>query len=254
MCFRYEAEPAIPKIAGASVDSEDLILQSKDGTNFSAFGARSDDPSGVGVVVLPDVRGLFHFYEELALRFAEVGHNSVAFDYFGRTAGVSKRDAEFPFMEHIPQTTGETISEDVGKSIEWLRSPEGGTCKSIFTVGFCFGGSNSWLQAANGHGLAGCIGFYGMPGQGLNGAPGPAQRANEMQAPILALMGGDDPHIPEENIEQLRSALQGAEVTHEVVVYENAPHSFFDRSYTEHAQASEDAWRRCLDFIKTNAS
>ena len=141
MCFRYEAEPAIPKIAGASVDSEDLILQSNDGTNFAAFGARSDNPSGVGVVVLPDVRGLFHFYEELALRFAEVGHNSLAFDYFGRTAGVSKRDAEFPFMEHIPQTTSETISEDVGKSIDWLRSPEGGACKSVFTVGFWFGGN-----------------------------------------------------------------------------------------------------------------
>jgi carboxymethylenebutenolidase len=38
-------------------------------------------------VILPDVRGLYRFYEELALRFAERGYTALAFDYFGRTAG-----------------------------------------------------------------------------------------------------------------------------------------------------------------------
>ena len=47
-------------------------------------------------MILPDVRGLYRFYEELALRFAERGYAAVAIDYFGRTAGVGKRDEEFP--------------------------------------------------------------------------------------------------------------------------------------------------------------
>jgi carboxymethylenebutenolidase len=38
-------------------------------------------------------------------------------------------------------------------------------------------------------------------------------------------------------------------VQHEVVTYEGAPHSFFDRKQEQFAQASEDAWRRTLDFI-----
>ena len=53
----------------------------------------------------PDVRGLYRFYEELALRFAERGYAAVAIDYFGRTAGVGKRDDDFPYTEHVAQTT-----------------------------------------------------------------------------------------------------------------------------------------------------
>src|SRR3954470_16287042 len=109
MCFDLDSAPPIPVIAGAAVSHEDLELEAADGTSFAAFAALPDEPSRVGVVVLPDVRGLYHFYEELALRFAERGYTAVAIDYFGRTAGVSKRDDDFPYMEHVQQTTVEGI-------------------------------------------------------------------------------------------------------------------------------------------------
>ena len=56
-------------------------------------------------MILPDIRGLYRFYEELALRFAERGHAAIAFDYFGRTAGAEKRDDDFEYMPHVEQTT-----------------------------------------------------------------------------------------------------------------------------------------------------
>ena len=126
------------------------MLEAAAGARFAAFVARAENPSGAGIVVMPDVRGLFPFYEELALRFAEVGINALTIDYFGRTAGVAKRDADFPFMEHIPKTTAPTIAADVAAAAAYLRGAAGGSCRSLFTVGFCFGGSNSWLQAASG--------------------------------------------------------------------------------------------------------
>ena len=104
MCFELDSLPPIPSIAGAAVSHEDLILESADGTRFAAFSATPDDPSAIGIVVLPDVRGLYRFYEELALRFAERGFAAIAFDYFGRSAGVGKRDDEFPYMDHVAQT------------------------------------------------------------------------------------------------------------------------------------------------------
>ena len=107
MCHRYDALPAITPIAGAAVDVEDLTLTASDGTQFAAFHARAESPTGPGMVILPDVRGLFRFYEELAIRFAEIGVDAVAIDYFGRTAGVSKRDAEFDFWPHVRATTPE---------------------------------------------------------------------------------------------------------------------------------------------------
>ena len=54
-------------------------------------------------MILPDVRGLYLFYEELALRFAEAGIDALAIDYFGRTAGVAKRDADFDHAPHVKQ-------------------------------------------------------------------------------------------------------------------------------------------------------
>src|SRR5438105_8856473 len=197
MCFELGSLPPIPVISGAAVSHDDLVLEAEDGNRFAAFLATPEEPSAVGVVVLPDVRGLYRFYEELALRFAERGYAAVAVDYFGRTAGVAKRDDEFPYTEHVAQTTPEGIQADVAAAVEYLRSAAGGSCRSIFTVGFCFGGRHSWLSAAGGHGLAGAVGFYGRPGPGQDGSPGPAQRAGELKAPILGLMGGDDAAIPQ---------------------------------------------------------
>jgi carboxymethylenebutenolidase len=242
MCFELDSLPPIPAIAGAAVSHDDLELEAADGNSFAAFQATPEEPTGVGVVVLPDVRGLYRFYEELALRFAERGHNAVAIDYFGRTAGVAKRDESFDWRAHTDMTTPQGIQADVRAAVDYLRSPEGGASRSLFTVGFCFGGSNSWNAAASGHGLAGAVGFYGRPGR--------VRDIGAIDAPILALMGGDDPNIPQEDVDAFDRELDAAGAEHEIVVYDGAPHSFFDRAYEEYAAASADAWSRVLTFVE----
>ncbi|MDP9292917.1 MAG: dienelactone hydrolase family protein [Actinomycetota bacterium] len=248
MCFELDSEPPIPAISGAAVSHDDLVLEAADGNRFAAFLAMPDEQAATGIVILPDVRGLYRFYEELALRFAERGFAAIAFDYFGRTAGVSKRDDDFDYMEHVLQTAPDTVQADVAAAASRLR---GLGCTSIFMVGFCFGGRNSWLAAASGHDLHGAVGFYGMPGE-RNGVPGPTERAAELQAPILALQAGDDQNITAEHNAAFESALAAAGVEHEIVTYPGAPHSFFDRKQEQFADASEDAWRRVLDFLQRN--
>jgi carboxymethylenebutenolidase len=224
------------------------VLEAADGNRFAAFLAAPEEPARVGVVILPDVRGLYRFYEELALRFAERGYAAIAFDYFGRTAGVEKRGDDFEYMPHVERTTQDGVQADVAACAARLRASG---CESVFTVGFCFGGRNSWLAAASGHGLAGAIGFYGRPGEGRpSGAPGPLQRASEMACPILALQAGDDPMIPVEDSRAFGDALEAAGVGHEVVIYPGAPHSFFDRKHEEFAADSDDAWGRVLGFLE----
>ena len=140
MCFELDSLPPIPPIEGGAIDHRDLVLESADGNRFAAFAALPEEPSGNGVVVLPDVRGLYRFYEELALRFAERGIAAVAIDYFGRTAGTEKRGDDFEYME---PRRADDAGGDPGRrrraAVEWLRSPKAGA-QSIFTVGFCFGG------------------------------------------------------------------------------------------------------------------
>ncbi len=245
MCFDLDSEPPVPRLAGAAVAHEDLVLTAADGNAFAAFLAAPDAPPTTGIVIFPDVRGLFHFYEELALRFAERGHCAIVVDYFGRTAGASKRGADWEFMPHVEQTTDEGVQADARAAIAELRV-RGAT--SIFSVGFCFGGRASWVAAASGHGLAGSIGFYGSPTRERGGAS-VVQRITELECPILALQAGDDQGITAEDNAAFEQALTQAGVEHEIVVYDGAPHSFFDRKQENFTEASDDAWRRTLAFI-----
>jgi carboxymethylenebutenolidase len=250
MCFELDSLPPIPVVRGASVSHEDLVLEAADGNRFAAFLATPEQPGRSGVVVLPDVRGLYRFYEELALRLAERGHAAIAIDYFGRTAGVAKRGEDFVYADHVQATTEEGVQADVAAAVARLRADG---AEVVFTVGFCFGGSNSWLAAAGGHDLAGAVGFYGRP-TGRAGHRAPIDAAPQMTAPILALQAGDDANITAAMNADFDAALSAAGVEHDVVSYEGAPHSFFDRRYEEHAEASADAWRRVLEFVEQHAA
>ena len=254
MCFDLDSQPPVQPTLGSDARGETQTLTSADGTKFAVYHAHADSAryNGAGIVILPDVRGLFQFYMDLALRFAEAGIEAITIDYFGRTAGMATRDDSFEYMPHVQQTKFAQIRDDVSAAIAQLRSSPNAP-KAIFTVGFCFGGSNSFQQAANHHGLAGAIGFYGRPATGgFDGAPAPVNRVSEFDCPILAFFGGADQGIPVEQAHQFDEAMTTAGVEHEVIVYPGAPHSFFDRKYEEFAKESEDSWNRTLAFISAH--
>jgi carboxymethylenebutenolidase len=244
MCYTDDARPPLPPVGGAASDQGDIHLTAADGNRLMAYFARAAEPTGAGMVILPDVRGLHAFYKELAQRFAEAGIDSVAIDYFGRTAGDGARDESFEYRPHVDKTTPAGINADTAAGVEWLRSPDGGAVRSVFTVGFCFGGAQSWRQSAAGHGLAGAIGFYGVPSRVRDVVP-------QMEAPLLMLIAGAD-FTPQEEFQKFDQELTDAGKAHRMVVYEGAPHSFFDRTFDEHKEACEDSWRQILSFVNEN--
>ena len=261
MCFAYDATP--PELpahlaayvplgvteGGGTASGESVVLTSQDGTKFSAFVARPQAPTGAGIVILPDVRGLFRFYEDLASRFAIAGVTAISIDYFGRTAGLAQRDESFEYMPHVEQTKADQIAHDVSAAIAYLRALPGANLTAVYTVGFCFGGGNSLQQAANHHGLSGVIAFYGSPTRSRSGAPAPIDRIRDFECPVLGLYGGADKGIPVEDVQQFDTALAQAGIEHEIHIYPNAPHSFFDRTYDQFQQESADAWQRMIAFI-----
>jgi carboxymethylenebutenolidase len=253
MCFEFDAlPPELPAgravIAGGAA-AETLTLTAADGNRFAAALAESPAPSGPGIVILPDVRGLYRFYVELAERFAEAGHHAIAFDYFGRTAGAEERGEDFEYMPHVKETTVEGVQADLAAAREELAERTGAT--QFAAVGFCFGGSQSFWAGTNPDlGLDAVVGFYGLlnPGDRAN-RPNLVARADEIKLPVLGLFGGDDDNIPADDISAFDSGLEKAGVDHEIVTYPGAPHSFFDRKQEEFAEASTDAWTRVLDFL-----
>jgi carboxymethylenebutenolidase len=272
MCFDADAHPPdLPfPLAGGAGDGRSLTLTAADGNRFPAYaavpleaggepaaagGGAPAVPPGMGIVVIPDIRGLVPFYEELALRFAQAGVAAVAIDPYARTAPTTERGQDFDSMAHSAQTTQEGIAADVAAAAAFLRSDEIGATGALFSVGFCFGGRASLLQGIEDHGLAGVIGFYGPPtGPARNGSVAPADVAARDQSAVLGLYGGADRGIPPEAVETFDRALEAAGVDHDIVVYPDAPHSFFDRHQAEYGEASADAWRHVLDFMSRHAA
>ncbi|TMC74327.1 MAG: dienelactone hydrolase family protein [Chloroflexi bacterium] len=195
---------------------EGVTLTSADETKFRAHLARAGE-GDAGVVIAPDVRGLHSFYEDLADRFASAGIHAIAFDYFGRTAGMDRRADDFDYMPHVRQTTPKSVFADIAASRAKLEVET--KARRVFVLGFCFGGRIAFLSSAEQPGLAGVVGFYGRLGKRENEVwPAPAEQAGRMRAPET---------------------------------YPGAPHSFFDRTFNEHKAECDDAWRRVLAFMKT---
>ena len=254
MCVDNDSHPPIAPIAGGSAGGQDLRFTSADGTKFMVYAARAANPTGAGMVVIPDVRGLHPYYKELADRFAEIGVDAVAIDFFARTAPSDDRSDSFDFMSQVGLTKPETLQADIAAAAAHLRGKDGGQVRSLFSVGFCFGGTLSYLQAASGLGYKGVIGFYGWP-LGLKrwpDRPKPIDAVSRYKSAVLSLFGGADEGIPQADVDQFNEACRKANVKHDSTVYPGAPHSFFDRKHQEFADASADAWRRVQGFIKAN--
>ncbi|MDL4813426.1 dienelactone hydrolase family protein [Actinomadura opuntiae] len=235
MCHSTDGRPpASPAVTGGVAAQGPLEITARDGNRFAAYRAEPEVPNGSGLVLLPDVRGLHPFYTELAQRFAEAGYDTIAIDFYGRTAGTAPRDDGFDGMKHLPLLESAHVDADVAAAAARLSG-------RVFTVGFCLGGGHAWRQAATLPGIAGAIGFYGPP-RFFGDA------AAEVEAPLLMLLAGDDVATPQEEFDAMAADLERAGKEYEMHVYAGAPHSFFDRSYGDWAQACEDAWRRILAF------
>jgi carboxymethylenebutenolidase len=251
MCYDSRARPPYPPIAGGAATGQDIVLTASDGNRFMAYSARSGNASGAQVLIYPDVRGLHQFYKELALRFAEIGIDALAVDYFGRTAGIGARDDSFDYRAYVPRIELPTFFDDVRASIAYLREG-GGVNRSIFIVGFCMGGSLTILSAAEDFDVAGGVPFYAGLTRVFPGASGTTlEVATRACVPLLGLFGGADPGIPADSVKQLDEALDKAGMEHEIITYPGAPHSFFDHKYEEFAKESADAWKRILEFIES---
>jgi carboxymethylenebutenolidase len=252
MCYDSNAHPPeLPQMdgVGGGGSGADLTLTAADGNRFMAFAAQAEQSRGAQVLIYPDVRGLHQFYKELALRFADAGVTALAIDYFGRSAGSSARDDGFEFMPHVGQMSQAGFFDDVRAGVAHLRglAPQP---QPIFAVGFCMGGGLTLYSSMAGLGLAGVVGFYAGMRRVWDEEKGALpEAAKYCRIPVLGLFGGDDPGIPNEQVQRLDEVLDGTGVAHAIHSYAGAPHSFFDRRYAEWKEACDDAWTRIFGFI-----
>ncbi len=239
MCFTNDQRPPDPPRSSEIGEHGRLELTAEDGNRFAAFDAVPLTCRGASLILLPDIRGMHPYYTDLALSFAHAGVDVVALDPYGRTAGASPRGEDFDYMPHAKSLEPAHVLADAHVAAARLRERSD---DPVFTLGFCKFGAESWRLAATDLGAAGCMGFYGIPAGVTPDIPA-------MTSPLLVLAAGADQATSPEGNEAFDRALTEAGKEHEYVLYDGAPHSFFDRGFTAWTSACEDAWARMLGFI-----
>ncbi len=242
MCFSSDQRPPEPPRTSDVGDHGSLVLTAADGNRLSAFEAVPTTPRGASLVLLPDIRGMHAFYTDLALCCAQAGIDTVAIDPYGRTAGLTGRDDDFEYAEHASRLIPEQVLADAQAAASRLAERSD---NPVFTLGFCMFGGQSWRLASTDLHPAGSIGFYGRPST-------VEDVLGELTAPLLILAAGDDKATsPQENA-AFTTALDEAGAVHDYVLYQGAPHSFFDRAFEQWQPECTDAWVRILGFIDRN--
>ena len=204
------------------------------------------------VIVIQEAFGVNAHIRDVTTRFAAAGYHAVAPALFHRAGGGTADYGDFaaviPLFEAV---SDDGVLMDVDATIEHLHGL-GFAADAIAVVGFCFGGRVTFLVSAR-RALGAGVGFYGggivskgaLPFDALVG------EAATLRTPWLGLFGDEDGGIPVDDVETLRTALDGAAVDTEIVRYPGAEHGFHcDVRESYHPEAAVDAWTRTLAWLQ----
>lgn len=207
------------------------------------------DPRGA-VVVLQEAFGVNDHIRDICNRFADAGYVAVAPHLFHRSG-----DPELGYedmqevMPYIMQLQADEIEADLEATFAHLASL-GFEGRRVATVGFCMGGSISFVAGCFWP-LGAAVTFYGGGiAQSRFGFPPLFDIAPTLQSPWLGLFGDLDASIPTKEVEGLEAAVAKAAPPTEVVRYPEANHGFHcDARSSYHEPSAKDAWQRTLAFL-----
>jgi carboxymethylenebutenolidase len=215
-----------------------LTLTASDGHKLGAYRA---DPAGAprgGVVVIQEIFGVNHHIRAVADRLAAVGYAAVApalFDRFSKNfeSGYSADEIAKSRDLAMKNINFDKMMLDTGAAVAEIKS-----AGATGIVGFCMGGSVSFLSACRIDGLAAASCFYG--GQ-------IAKFADEKpKCPTQMHFGEADEHIPMSDVNMIKAKRPDCEV----FVYP-AGHGFYcDERGSFHAPSAKEAWDRTLALFE----
>jgi dienelactone hydrolase len=196
-----------------------------------------------GVLIAHEWTGLGDYVQSRARQLAGMGYVAFALDIYGK--GVH------------PQTPKEAAAQ-AGKykndralmraraaaGLDVLRGSPLCDPRRVAAIGYCFGGTCVLELARSGADIAGVVSFHG----GLD-TPHPAD-AKQIKGKVLVLHGGDDPHVPRNDVEAFEDEMRAAGVDWQLNVYGGAVHAFTNpaagndtsRGAAYNAEADHRSW------------
>lgn len=230
-----------------------VTLSTADGPMDSYLTVPHGGAKSPAMVVVQEAFGVNTHIRDICRRLAQAGYAAIAPELFHRSGrGIVVDYSDFtkarPYMSCM---TNNTISADIQAALTHLRGLPSVRPERIGIIGFCVGGYSAFLAACRTD-VATAVCFYGggiVKGREGFGPP-PITEAERIAAPILFFFGSEDPSIPPEDVEAIRSRLASLRKIHEVIVYPGAGHGFHCNERGEYRPiAAADAWGRTLVWL-----
>ncbi len=219
----------------------EMIEFGKNGNKVPAYLARpDDDKQHPGVIVIQEWWGLNEHIKDVTRRVAEQGYVAISPDLYRGDVAEEPDDARKLMMD----MEREDALNDIEACVNYLLEQDAIVPKSIGVMGFCMGGAlSAWMSTKDNVGV--CVIFYG------NFRTDDMESAvQQVHAPFLGIFGEADAGIPLEGVKHLEDTLVKHGKTHEINIYPNAPHAFFNdtrQSYRE--DHAKDAWTKTLAWF-----
>jgi carboxymethylenebutenolidase len=194
-----------------------------------------------GVVVIHEIFGLNDNIRDISRRFAQQGYAALAVDLFSAANRVTCMMQIF-YGILIRPLSNSTLA-DLKSALGFLRAQPGVNSGRVGSVGFCMGGSYALQLAIVDDQLRAASVFYGQN-------PRPMQ-AVAQACPIVGSYPEKD--FTAKAAGELEAALERYNVPHDIKIYPDARHSFFnDQGHSFAPDAATDAWQRMLAFFDTH--
>ena len=206
---------------------------------FPAYHAAPAGERKGGVIVIQEIFGIDEHVRRDVDRWASLGYEAVAPGlYERREPGFTAYHDEAGIkagVAHAMASPREQVLADLASCRDYL-SPRG----KVFVVGYCYGGSYTWLAACEVGGLAGASSYYGSMVQ--------ANAALTPMCPTIVHLGRLDAGIPADAV---KAALEAANPDVPVYIYEDAGHGFNNEDPERHSvESAELARKRTLELFE----
>jgi len=217
-----------------------LEFPANGGTTPGYLVQPADDAPHPGIVVIQEWWGLVPHIKDVAERFAREGFVALAPDlYHGQTTTEPDEARKLAMALERARAVAEIFS-----ATQYLQSLAAVAPKKIGVIGWCMGGGLALSTAAEHSEIGAAIAFYGRP---LD-----ANDTAQLRVPVLGLYGELDQGIPADAVRAFRAELRRWNVPHEIHIYPNAQHAFFNetRPNIYNPIAARDAWSRALAWFR----
>lgn len=208
------------------------LKSSLDGFEFSAYHELPFTPRKGGVIVVQEIFGIDEYIRADVARWAKAGYEAIAPALFDRRAPgfVAPHDQEgiAAGIGHARSIKLELALSDIAACRRFL-APRGKVCM----VGYCYGGSLSWIAAGTLDGFAAVSSYYGS-----------LVKANAHlvpKCPTILHFGHADPGIDAEEVE---AAVKTSNPDLPVYIYEGAGHGFNNESPERYSAEAADLARQ----------